>query len=187
MNTKTNRHYRQTHQAISDTVLELMSKKSLKNITVTEICKTIGINRGTFYDLFTDIQEVIEQRERMMAEELGEHFGTGLEISNRTAFVEMFKYVQQNSQFYSLYLAENKTLTLFRKMSLKDIEIKGETLRKSVEKLTEVEKLYLGELFRSNMRALLRFWISRDFQETPDELYDILKTQYINYLPKRQD
>ena len=44
---KEDRRTKYTRQAIKDTFLALLEKKSFSKITVTEICKLAEINRGT--------------------------------------------------------------------------------------------------------------------------------------------
>ena len=63
MNIKENQQYWQTHQKIKDTVMELLQQKNLKQITVAEICRTVHINRSTFYEHFLDTHDVIEKFE----------------------------------------------------------------------------------------------------------------------------
>ena len=38
-----------TKKTLKDTFLSLLAEKDIINITVSEICKEAGINRGTFY------------------------------------------------------------------------------------------------------------------------------------------
>ncbi len=55
----------QTKALIKSTLLELMQKTAFDKITVTELCKQAGINRGTFYlhyyDLFTVLEELEDE------------------------------------------------------------------------------------------------------------------------------
>lgn len=55
----------QTKTLIKSTLLELMQKTAFDKITVTELCKQAGINRGTFYlhyyDLFTVLEELEDE------------------------------------------------------------------------------------------------------------------------------
>lgn len=64
-NTKveTNPRTIQTKNKIKYILLNLMKRKSFYKITVTEICKCAGINRGTFYRHYCDLTEVLEELE----------------------------------------------------------------------------------------------------------------------------
>lgn len=39
---------------------QLLENRELKKITVTDICKTVGINRGTFYLYYYDVDDLLE-------------------------------------------------------------------------------------------------------------------------------
>ena len=57
---KEDRRTKYTRQAIKDTFLALLEKKSFSKITVTEICKLAEINRGTFYLHYYDMDDVLD-------------------------------------------------------------------------------------------------------------------------------
>ena len=56
---KTDRRTRYTRNAIKDSLLLLLEKKSFEKITVTEICALAEINRGTFYLHYRDTDDVL--------------------------------------------------------------------------------------------------------------------------------
>ena len=57
---KEDRRTKYTRQAIKDTFLALLEKKTFSKITVTEICKLAEINRGTFYLHYYDMDDVLD-------------------------------------------------------------------------------------------------------------------------------
>ena len=57
---KEDRRTKYTRQAIKDTFLALLEKKTFSKITVTEICKLTEINRGTFYLHYYDMDDVLD-------------------------------------------------------------------------------------------------------------------------------
>lgn len=50
-----------TNQIIIATVLSLLGKKNLKEITIADICNEANIHRSTFYTHFKDKYHVLEQ------------------------------------------------------------------------------------------------------------------------------
>ncbi len=54
---------RYTLKVIEDSFLELLGKKPLTKITVTELCQTAQINRATFYKHYLDIPDLLEKTE----------------------------------------------------------------------------------------------------------------------------
>jgi AcrR family transcriptional regulator len=49
-----------TEEAIKDAFLNLLKCKDYMDITVTDICKTAGVSRGTFYAHFDNIAKLID-------------------------------------------------------------------------------------------------------------------------------
>lgn len=59
-----------TRQNLIEAFWNLISQSSLNKITVSSITKEAGYNRGTFYEYFKDIPDLLEQIENEMIEEL---------------------------------------------------------------------------------------------------------------------
>ena len=53
----------QTTALIKQTLLDMMKKNAFDKITVSELCKIAGINRGTFYLHYCDLWAVLEELE----------------------------------------------------------------------------------------------------------------------------
>ena len=52
------RRIRKTRAVLKSSLLSLMKEKSVKHITVKELCDKADINRGTFYLHYTDIYQM---------------------------------------------------------------------------------------------------------------------------------
>ena len=59
----------QTTALIKQTLLGMMKKTAFNKVTVSEVCKTAGINRGTFYLHFCDLRAVLEELEEEALQE----------------------------------------------------------------------------------------------------------------------
>ena len=55
----TNKTALQSQRQIADAMMALLGKKPFAQITVSELCKTAGISRQTFYTLFTSRENVM--------------------------------------------------------------------------------------------------------------------------------
>ena len=56
--------------AIRSSILELLQKKRLQEITIAEVCRSAHINRGTFYHHYFDIYDAYESIEDEFFEEI---------------------------------------------------------------------------------------------------------------------
>ncbi len=67
---KNNRRTIYTKKIIKEAFLELLSEKELQKITVTDICKRADVNRGTFYNYYTDTIDLFHQIEAQLIEKI---------------------------------------------------------------------------------------------------------------------
>ncbi len=57
------RRQKKTRQAIQNALLTLMREKPMNKITVSELAATADVNRKTFYNHYSNIQEVRDELE----------------------------------------------------------------------------------------------------------------------------
>lgn len=67
---KNNRRTIYTKKIINEAFLKLLSEKELQKITVTDICKLADVNRGTFYNYYTDTMDLFHQIEAQLIERI---------------------------------------------------------------------------------------------------------------------
>lgn len=71
----------QTKYKIMDTYLDLMCNKNWDKISVKEICSNANITRGTFYQYFSDVYDLLEQIEGPLLKELTQAYNNNYENS----------------------------------------------------------------------------------------------------------
>ncbi len=183
MNKKANQHYQQTHKKIRDTFLALLREKNLEDITITEICNNLNISRGTFYVHYTDVYDLMEKTERVISEEMQHRFLEAQKISTREAFLELFRFARENRNFYQIYLERGQSMHMMEQFSVDDFKDPGLPPDDPRHNLSDVELYYHNAFFRAGIRSLLRCWFARDCTETPDQVVDILRQQYLSSVP----
>ena len=60
---KGNRRILYTKKIIKESLIELLENKKIHQITVTDICKSANINRGTFYTHYKDAYDLLQSME----------------------------------------------------------------------------------------------------------------------------
>ena len=103
------RRIRKTRAVLKNALLSLMKEKSVKHITVKELCDRADINRGTFYLHYSDVFDMLEKIEDDMFSELDEY----IEMSEKkkdalseSLFINTFSFVKENSEFCSVMLSD---------------------------------------------------------------------------------
>lgn len=66
----------QTKQALVDAFWETAIRRGIQNVTINEVAKRAGFNRGTFYVYFTDINDLLYQAEDEIIQDVRHQFST---------------------------------------------------------------------------------------------------------------
>ena len=72
MNTPNNKRKKESIETIEKVFANLIQKKNLSEISVTEICKLSKLNRTTFYTNFLDVYNLADKFRLRMEEQLKE-------------------------------------------------------------------------------------------------------------------
>ena len=73
----------QTRKHIQDTYILLIREKKWDRISVIEICKKASITRGTFYQYYSDIYDLMEQLEQKLLDELARQYHASHKINEK--------------------------------------------------------------------------------------------------------
>ena len=182
MNTKDNRRSQNTDEQIVRAVYDsvVYEKKNLSKVTVREVCEKAGINRSTFYAHYMDVFDVVEKVEARMSTDLTNAFLDAMDAGEHIdgCFIKLFAFIKEHKDFYSFYLNEtNKTGVISLAWNLIQDRAKGIT-PETVGSKTQKELEYSGIFFLHGITGLVRYWLSHDCEETPEELFDILAKQF---------
>lgn len=112
-----NRSSIKTKRLIKTVFAEMLSeKKTINDITVTELVKRADINRGTFYVHYDGIYAVAEDYEK----ELIDRFFDDTELLNSKsteAFIDsLFDYIRKNNESYKLLCRSNDIISPAQKL-----------------------------------------------------------------------
>ena len=98
----------QTRANLVEAFWKLYCKKKIEHITVKEITDKAGYNRGTFYEYFADIYEVLEQLELSLLEELRKTVIQSLELGQRADLTQrLADLYDSKGNYLSVLLGEN--------------------------------------------------------------------------------
>lgn len=103
-----------TRKALRDSLVELMKRKSILDISIREICETAGVSRSTFYVYYKDQYDLLGQMEEEILVELDkliEKFsptGSMLPAKELLMLIEaVLYYIAGNSNSIQVLLSEN--------------------------------------------------------------------------------
>jgi len=177
MNIKENQKYQSTHQAVMDAMMEALKTKSIKQITVAELCRTVHINRSTFYEHFLDVYDVLEQiADNVSGEILNQ---APQDTPTRENFLNLYRYIKDNKELYTLFFHQNLPLYIYEKFfPSEEPPFPPHAILHARGIKNDVQLEYHYAFFRAGLDAILKKWLERDCAETPEEIYDLLKAEY---------
>jgi len=178
LNVKANQKYKQTHREIMDTLLKLLEEKNINRVTVSEICRSVGINRSTFYEHFLDVYDVLEK----IADEIGNeaHKLAPKKRPSRSDFTALCGHIKNHKEFYRLYFKQGLPSSIQSKFFLSSPPPKSDEVKKLRRIADEIQLEYHYSFFRAGIDAIIKKWLDRDCLETPEELFEILRQEYSN-------
>ena len=86
MEKKTDRRVVKTKNAIFKAFVELLNEKDINQITITDVAKRANINRKTFYNYYSDINDVMEEIQNLVVAAFIKNIGT-VEFTNMADFL----------------------------------------------------------------------------------------------------
>lgn len=114
-----NRRVRMTKKMMKDAMLELMEKRPLEKISVTDICENADVNRSTFYAYYEDVGQLLTEIENDVLNQLPVTPDTIEDYSNDT-FLSMleafFEYVRENERLFRILIIQRDSSSFHLKL-----------------------------------------------------------------------
>lgn len=170
MNKINNKRKKESQEKIEKIFLELIQTKEINEISVTDICKKAGLNRTTFYSNYIDIYDLADKlREKLEKDVFSLYDDINEERYVSDNFLKLFKHIKENQIFYKTYFK----LGFDKNCIIKDYDYKQAYRLYSLDKID-----YHIEFFKAGLNAIILKWLYNDCKESPEEINEIIKTEY---------
>lgn len=178
----------QTKQNLIDAFWSLYCEKRIEKITVKEITQKAGYNRGTFYEYFIDVYDVLEQIEQSLIPALDELPPITVSNLNMGMPLDMFlKLYEQKGKYYSVLLGDNGDPAFASKLK--------NTIKPALKhsfsenhNLDPTELDFVLEYVLSSMIGIMSYWYRQDKVLPAEDLvaliYDLTENGVIKRLSK---
>ena len=181
MEEKTDRRIKRTRQLLIHALTTLMKEKSIKDITIKELCETADINRGTFYLHYKDIYDMLEQTEldllTQFSEALKKHKPENTKDFPYPLFLEIFHLIDNNSELCYALLSPHGDISFLTKMKhLFEQQCIHEWLLSyhSGDYMPNYE--YFSTYLISGCAVLIEVWLAQGKKESPEEMARLIST-----------
>ena len=165
MNVKNNKRKRDSIDKIEKSFINMLQKKEINRISVTDICKDTGLNRSTFYANYIDIYDLADKMREKLEKDFELHFG---ENTPRDA-TTMFSHIYENQIFYKTYFKlgyDEKHQPYIYDTTRAEKDFKGKHIK------------YHIEFFKNGLNSIIKMWLNDGCKETPEEMAEILESEY---------
>lgn len=165
----------QTRQNLIDAFWSLYCEKRIEKITVKEITVKAGYNRGTFYEYFVDVYDVLDQIENaLIPRQMNELPPASIDLNGIGLPLDLFlKLYEENGKFYSVLLGDkgDPAFASRLKEAVKPLLL-SELSKQS--NLPEIELDYILEFMLSSMIGILSYWFKKGKSLPPEKLLGLI-------------
>ena len=160
---------------IQEALTLLLQKEHFENISVTDICRTAGINRGTFYLHFLDKYDMMDQLKNQDLGHFHDILADSETIFSIASIQEALDYVQANRAFFqalahSTYADLPKTIRDLLASLLGNVPGFDQAVSQRFGlPASHAKTAYFGAL-----EALITRWITDDIPESPASMAKLL-------------
>lgn len=169
MNIKNNKRRKDSQERIEKTFVELLQTRDVRDITVSDIIKTAGLNRSTFYANYLDIFDLADKTRQKLEQDFSNLFADYDYFNERSGALTMFRHIKENQLFYKTYFKlcydTNHLISIY------------DPDRAEQEHISANIKYHI-EFFRNGLNAIIKLWLAGGCKESPEEMADVLKTEY---------
>ena len=166
-----NKKRKKSQEQIEKIFLQLIQKKNIDDISVSNICELSRLNRSTFYSNYIDIYDLAEKVKQQMENEFAQFQLSNNSKQDEYGYLNMFRYIKDNQIFFKTYFkleAISKSLPTQYRVEL-------------AEKYYDNKFIdYHIEFFRAGLNAIIKKWLNNGCKETPEEINEIITSEYKN-------
>lgn len=166
---------RKSAELIYDGLCECLDRKSFEQITVTDLQRTSGVARTTFYRAFDNMSDVLYWKCDICFQEVFEGYFPKSFPTETELALHFFRYWTNHSDILTRLIKINRQDIIYA-CHMKN----AETMQKrfgEIPNLSETHKKYFMPIRTGFIISVLTAWLSGGRKETPEEIVEILREQ----------
>ena len=145
---------------ITATLIDLLKKKSLSEISISELTDKAGIGRVSFYRNYQSKEDILKEESNRLIKEWGNLYESNPESAPETLFPSLFDFYREHREFYTtLYNAGMSSIMM-------------ETIVGTIHITPDMKNLeaYIKSFWAYGIYGWLLEWIKRGMPESGKEL-----------------
>lgn len=173
---KENQRVALTKRLLKDAVMELLKKKHISRISVSEVCQRAEINRTTFYRHYQTPHDILLEIELDFVKRFYElPVNTSQTADMRSLAARMCRFLYDSRETARVFIRNNtdSDLTQISQNLADDFLASRKVLYKGAAADADTLRL-LNTYFTHGVYALVRKWIMEDINKSPEDIADLI-------------
>ncbi|UKN00265.1 TetR/AcrR family transcriptional regulator C-terminal domain-containing protein [Paracrocinitomix mangrovi] len=165
---KEDRRVKYTKMVLKEAMLDLLRKKTLDKITITEVCKKADINRNTFYSHYDNTHDLIVEIENEIFEKLLITLSGERDIEK--VFQKACQFLKDNKKISEIIFLNRDEMKVFNKFlnHYKELETPATLMTASGQDIEIIQQFY--KFSEGGSLAVLEDWVLGGFKEPADQV-----------------
>jgi Transcriptional regulator len=174
---KDDRRVKYTKMVLKESLIKLLEKKALSQISIKEICEDADINRATFYAHYSDQYDLLKKIENELLDNINAHIADFNQKSNDIGAVStaenIFEYLEENAKIFRLLLSERGDFSFQKKlMMLVYDEIIAELTDNNM--VTKEDAEYIYSFTITGCVGIVQKWLDDDMKKSAHYMAEII-------------
>lgn len=176
MDTTENQRTKLTKRLFKEAMIDLLKKKTLYDITVTELCQKAELNRSTFYKYYENTHDVFVDIENELLKKSNEVIYNIDITENNNIIKHLYKllcYMKEKKNTYQVLLNNNiseKFVINMMKQTTDSLKNKINGSNINLGKPTDYTFTYII----TGSSEIIRKWINNDTKESPEYIAELI-------------
>lgn len=169
------RRIKYTKKVIRDSFIELLGKKDIKKITVSEVCKIADINRATFYRYYLDVYDLLDKIEKDFIEELKMALNNEEDYTVSSFSSDLLKVFLDNKELVKILFNTNNNIYFLNSFLEIAYEKCKEKWEADIPNISSEDIEYAASFIFNGALGIINFWVKNNFDKDFKEIAKIIE------------
>lgn len=176
---KINQKIINTKKSLSKSLIYLLSKNSITEIDVSQLCTYAGVNRTTFYKHYNSLYDLLNELINEFFKKIEILFLKVNESENTTSKIALLlKYLRQNQEFVSVIMNNNTLTTISQRLITLDFIDSLIKTNIQYRKSVYINDNYYIDFIISGWYAVIKRWVNENCALDENTLARLLTSIY---------
>lgn len=167
------RRTKYTKNIIKETFINLLEKKEINKITVSEICKIADINRSTFYRYYLDVYDLLYKIQDELVNRL-KNVKSNKKYTVESFSEEILNVFLEEKKLIKILFDTNENIYFLNTILEVAYQKCKETWIEENKDLKEEEIEYASVFIFNGALGIVNYWVKNNFDKPVDEIVETI-------------